>query len=90
MSSSSVILSTQHEYVLFSPQALSYRPPLPGMSGRGDILQWFPPNFHSEYSDSWLRPDHIGLFIFQILALKPDRKLPIELLPHHDPLSAQR
>jgi hypothetical protein len=73
----------QHENVLSSPRALDNGATLPGMSRRRDVLGRLPPPRNGEDSDGRLGPDHIDLFIFQILSLKPERKPPIEPLPNH-------
>jgi len=82
-------LSTQHENILFSPQALNKESTLPGMSRRRDIVWRLPSDFKGKYPDGQLGPNHIDLFIFQILVLKPNRESPIEPLLDRDFLSAQ-
>jgi hypothetical protein len=59
------------------------------MSVWRDVLWRLPPELDRKYPHGWLGPDHINLFIFQLLPFKPNRKPPIEPFPHHHLLSAQ-
>ena len=65
-------MSTQHENVLFSPQAQNHGASLPRMGWWRDVLWWFLPDFHGEYPEGRLGPGNIDLFILQILSLEQE------------------
>jgi len=57
-------MTTQHEYFLFSLQALNNGATLPRMSGRKDLFGQPPPALKGDHFNDRLGLDFIHLFIF--------------------------